>query len=94
MHKGWVMSVKLHRSVILVRADWDEDAHVWFATSDDIDGLAIEASTLEELRQKILAVVPELAELNGLKSDLPDLPELPVHIMAGQTLRVPNPNLR
>jgi hypothetical protein len=35
------------------------------------------------------AMVGELAELNGLP---PDLPEIPIHIMAGQTAR--NPNFR
>ena len=53
-------------AVILVRADWDDDAKVWVATSADIDGLATEAATLEELRDKVLAMVGELAELNGL----------------------------
>ncbi|MFY9639852.1 MAG: DUF1902 domain-containing protein [Rhodomicrobium sp.] len=78
-------------AVILVRADWDDDAKVWVATSADIDGLATEAATLEELRDKVLAMVGELAELNGLSSDLP---EIPVHIMSGQTARIPNPNFR
>jgi predicted RNase H-like HicB family nuclease len=78
-------------TLILVRAEWDDDAKVWVATSADIAGLATEAATLEELRDKVLAMVEELAELNGMHSDLP---EIPVHIMAGQTARVPNPNYR
>jgi hypothetical protein len=78
-------------SLILVRAEWDDEAKVWVASSSDIDGLATEAATLEELRVKILAMVEELAELNGISSDLP---EIPVHILAGQTARVPNPNFR
>jgi hypothetical protein len=79
------------RTLILVRADWDDDAKVWVASSADIDGLATEAATLEELRDKVLVMVAELAELNGLSSDLP---EIPVHILAGQTARIPNPNFR
>jgi len=67
-------------TLILVRADWDGDAKVWVASSADIDGLATEAATLEELRDKVLGMVAELAELNGLSSDLP---EIPVHILAG-----------
>ena len=78
-------------SLILVRAEWDDEAKVWVASSSDIDGLATEAATLEELRVKILAMVEELAELNGISSDLP---EIPVHILAGQTARIPNPNFR
>ncbi len=78
-------------ALIIVRAEWDDDAKVWVASSTDIDGLATEAATLEELRDKILLMVGELAELNGLSSDLP---EIPIHIMAGQTARIPNPNFR
>ncbi len=76
-------------ALILVRAEWDDEAKVWGASSTDIDGLATEAATLEELRDKVLAMVGELAELNGSPSDLP---EIPVHIMSGQTARIPNPN--
>ena len=85
------MSQDPPRTLILVRAEWDDDAHVWIASSSDIDGLAAEAPTLEELRDKVLVMVAELAELNGLSADFP---EIPVHIMAGQTARIPNPNFR
>ena len=78
-------------TLILVRAEWDDEAKVWVASSTDIGGLATEAATLEELRDKVLVMVHELAELNGLSSDLP---EIPIHIMAGQTARIPNPNFR
>ncbi len=83
------MATSQNLSLILVRADWDQDAKVWVASSADVDGLATEAPTLEELREKVLVMIAELAELNGLPSDLP---EIPVHIMAGQTARIPNPN--
>ncbi|MEI1376901.1 DUF1902 domain-containing protein [Nostoc sp.] len=32
-----------------VEAFWDSDAEVWVATSDDVPGLVIEASTIEVL---------------------------------------------
>ena len=48
-----------------VRADWDEEAQVWVATSEDIPGLATEASTIEALMTKLEVMVPELLELNG-----------------------------
>jgi len=76
---------------IIVRADWDDEANVWVATSSDIDGLVTEASTLEALRAKVLTMVVELMELNGEQSDLV---EIPVHIVAQQIARVPNPTLR
>jgi hypothetical protein len=79
-----------HRTII-VRAYWDPEAEVWVATSTDIDGLATEASSLEALSKKVLIMVTELLELNENGSDLP---EIPVHIMAEQTARVPNPRFR
>jgi hypothetical protein len=85
------MQSQPQHTLILVRADWDDEAGVWTASSTDIQGLATEAATLEELREKVLVMVSELAELNGLDSRLP---EIPIHIMAGQTARIPNPNFR
>lgn len=76
---------------IIIRADWDPEAKVWVASSTDIDGLATEADTLEELSSKVLAMVGELAELNGWSSDLP---EIPIHIMADQAAHIRNPNFR
>jgi len=76
------MSQSPSHAVILVRAEWDDDAKVCVASSTDIGGLATEAATLEELRDKVLTMVGELAELNGLSADLP---EIPVHILAAET---------
>lgn len=74
---------------IIVRATWDDEAEVWVATSKDIEGLAIEAPTIEALEPKVVAALSDLIELNGIDSDLA---EIPVHIMAEQLLRVPNPS--
>lgn len=74
---------------IIVRANWDDEAAVWVATSKDVDGLAVEAPTLEALEPKVLAALSDLIELNGIESDLP---EIPVHIMAEQLIRIPNPS--
>lgn len=48
-----------------VRAQWDEEARVWVASSDDVPGLATEADTTEALVQKLKSLIPELLELNG-----------------------------
>lgn len=74
------------RQSIIVTAAWDDAAHVWVAESDDI-GLATEAPTFDALRERVLAMIPELLELNGFVSDLP---EIPVHIHAEQTALVSN----
>jgi predicted RNase H-like HicB family nuclease len=51
-----------------VHADWDPEAGVWVATSDDVPGLATEASTIEALTEKLRIMVPELLEANQLLS--------------------------
>jgi predicted RNase H-like HicB family nuclease len=48
-----------------VRAEWDSDACVWVASSDDVPGLVTEAATIEALDAKLQTMVPELLELNG-----------------------------
>lgn len=82
------MSKPIQYPVIVVRAEWDDEASVWVASSTDIDGLAAESPTLEGLRSKVLIMIGELIELNDFHSDLP---EIPVHILAGQTSKIPNP---
>ena len=48
-----------------VRAEWDDDAAVWVASSDDVPGLVTEAATLEALDAKLRSMVPELLDANG-----------------------------
>lgn len=78
----------MNRTTINVRAEWDDDAQVWFASSDDVHGLAVEAETLELLKPKVYGALQDLIELNGLTFDED---EIPVHFMAEQMLRMPNP---
>jgi hypothetical protein len=73
---------------ILVKAEWDTEASVWVATSDDIAGLVAEAPTLETLRPKLLAMIADLIELNHIESSLA---EIPVHIVAHSLDRMTNP---
>jgi predicted RNase H-like HicB family nuclease len=49
-----------------VKAEWDDEASVWVASSDDVPGLATGADTLEALIDKLKVVIPELLEANGL----------------------------
>ncbi|MEF3130211.1 DUF1902 domain-containing protein [Rhizobium sp. 268] len=76
-----------HASIV-VRADWDEEAGVWVASSNDIEGLAIEADTLRSPKPKLIAVAAGLLELNGFTSNQP---EIPIHIIAEQLVGIPNP---
>jgi predicted RNase H-like HicB family nuclease len=48
----------------MINAEWDQDAGVWIATSQDVPGLCAQASNLEELVEVVKALVPELLEAN------------------------------
>lgn len=50
--------------VYRIQADWDSEANVWWATSDDVPGLATEAETIGLLAQKLRGMIPELLEAN------------------------------
>jgi predicted RNase H-like HicB family nuclease len=63
--------------VLLVRADWDSDAKVWVADSDDVPGLATEAATVEDLVVKLEVMIPELLDLNGW----PEQDEVPFELL-------------
>ncbi len=51
----------------VVKLDWDSEAEVWIATSDEIQGLILEAESVDKIIQKTVKAVPELIQLNGLK---------------------------
>jgi predicted RNase H-like HicB family nuclease len=50
---------------LFIRAEWDEEAMVWVATSDDVPGLATEAVTMEDLISKLKVIIPELLMANN-----------------------------
>jgi hypothetical protein len=62
-----------------VRAEWDGEAGVWIATSDDVPGLCCEAVTFDELVDVVVALVPELLAENGVA---PASPEVTVNVTA------------
>jgi predicted RNase H-like HicB family nuclease len=64
--------------ILFIRAEWDEEANVWVATSDDVPGLATEADTLEQLSAKLDSMVPELLDANGY----PEGPDVPFELLA------------
>lgn len=72
-----------------IRAEWDDEARVWVATSDDVPGLATEAETVESLIEKLKVMIPELLEANGN----PINHEVPFEILTRRfesTARTPN----
>jgi predicted RNase H-like HicB family nuclease len=64
---------------ITVLADWDAEAEVWVATSDDVPGLATEASSIDELVPKLKVMVPELLALNGFAEEI-DHHQVPIEL--------------
>lgn len=50
---------------LYVHAEWDAEAGVWVATSNDVPGLATEAETVEALIAKLETMIPELLTANG-----------------------------
>ena len=68
------------RKDIRVEAFWDEEAHVWVASSDDVPGLVTEADTMEHLMQKVKILIPELLQLNGLLDERGTV-DIPIHLL-------------
>jgi predicted RNase H-like HicB family nuclease len=52
-----------------IRAQWDSEAGVWVAESEDVPGLVAEADSPNVLVHKLRTLIPELLELNGVTRD-------------------------
>jgi predicted RNase H-like HicB family nuclease len=50
---------------LIIHAEWDDEAGVWVATSEDVPGLATEAESMDALVAKLQVMVPELLDANG-----------------------------
>jgi predicted RNase H-like HicB family nuclease len=69
MQQGFVIKIKgdrMRQKPLFVRAEWDEEANVWVATSDDVPGLSTEGDTIEGLIEKLKVMIPELLDANGV----------------------------
>jgi len=62
---------------LFVRVEWDDEAQVWVATSDDVPGLATEESNMERLVEKLKSMIPELLDANDIHKDY----EIPFEIL-------------
>ena len=51
--------------IFFVKAEWDEEAGVWYTSQTDVPGLVAEAETPAELVRLLNVLIPELMELNG-----------------------------
>ena len=52
------------RLSIKINVVFDEEANVYIATSHDLKGLVVEAETLDELKQEVALLIPEMISLN------------------------------
>jgi predicted RNase H-like HicB family nuclease len=71
-----------------IRADWDHEAKVWVATSEEVLGLATEADSISELVQKLERILPELLVENGQLEATDGLPDVPFCVMHDHVARV------
>ena len=51
-----------------VQFNWDPEAAVWIATSEDVPGLVLESGSIDALIERVRYAVPELLGLNNLQS--------------------------
>ena len=72
----------------VVRAKWDDEAAVWYVSDSDLPGLVAEADSVDALREKVIARVRELAELNGHLIEWTAGDEIPVHLLAERVDKV------
>ena len=52
-------------TVWTLHAAYDPEAAVWYTLDCDVPGLVTEGETIERLRERAAAVMPELLELNA-----------------------------
>ncbi len=52
-----------------LHAAYDPDTRVWYTLDCDVPGLVTEGESLERLRERAAAVMPELLELNAHEID-------------------------
>lgn len=60
-------SIKIRKEVkmmeYIIYFNWDDEANVWIATSDDIPGLVLESGSFDALLERTRFAVPELLSL-------------------------------
>lgn len=65
-----------------VQVAWDEDAGVWFVQDTDVPGLVAEADDLDTLVKRLIVLVPEMLELNGVVQPDHGLPDVPFNLIS------------
>lgn len=71
--------------ILIIEVMFDDESGMWIATSDDVPGLATEAPTFEKLKERVMAVTPELLQLNEV---LPKKHDIPLQFIHAQELEL------
>jgi hypothetical protein len=72
--------------IIVVKAAYDADAGVWWVEGGDIEGLNLEADSLEELLHKLPGAITDLLEASG--DDEYGKADVPIEVIAHATTRL------
>jgi len=67
---------------VQVKAELDDEAGVWVATSDDVPGLVVEDADFQALMATVMELIPALLIENNMLPDLTEATDVPVHIAA------------
>ncbi|WP_430444080.1 DUF1902 domain-containing protein [Sphingorhabdus contaminans] len=67
---------------VQVRAELDDEAGVWVATTDDVPGLVAEHEDLKQLFEMVTDLLPILIVENNMMPNLQEAHDVPVHIAA------------
>lgn len=57
----------------IINLTWDNEASVWVATSEDLQGLVLESGSLDALIERVRFAIPDLLSLNHHLNDKPIL---------------------
>lgn len=75
------MEMRKFPTSVMVKAEFDDEAKVWVATSSDVPGLVAEHKDLEKLLDTVGELIPILLAENGFSPDHGSF-EMPVHVAA------------
>jgi hypothetical protein len=55
----------MRRRVFIIRAEWDDEARVWWAHNDEIP-VATEARTFDALVKRVMRIAPDMIAANRI----------------------------
>ena len=65
--------VSLESVLCKVKLLWDNDAHVWVATNDDLPSLVLESGSCDALIERVKYAITDFLEMDRVEADYCDL---------------------